>query len=165
MPPSFDTLAAAAKENEEAKSMIELGYFHAIGKSLIQSYRENKLPLPDPAKPLDAFFDTRPDYNPLLNTDMVVTLSERMQLLESFVETIPEQFCAPNIMVLDENKSFKNKTIKNVKNDATSSANSETAHEMVHDPRASYDGLDSSPMDAKVGEPVKFLGWDNVLYN
>ena len=61
LPPSFDTLAAAAKENEEAKSMIELGYFHAIGKSLIQSYRENKLPLPDPAKPLDAFLNTYPD--------------------------------------------------------------------------------------------------------
>jgi hypothetical protein len=28
LPPSFDTLAAVAKENEEAKSMIELGYFH-----------------------------------------------------------------------------------------------------------------------------------------
>ncbi len=81
LPPSFDTLAAAGKVNEEAKSMIDLGYFHAIGKSLIQSYRENKLPLPDPAKPLDAFFDTRPDYNPLLNTDMVVTLSKRMQHL------------------------------------------------------------------------------------
>ena len=165
LPPSFDTLAAAAKENEEAKSMIELGYFYAIGKSLIQSYRENKLPLPDPAKPLDAFFDTsgqyitedtqlggspysfpqaykvfmknlakelkvkgrnlfhpirlaltgemsgqdvtkqlsllsivsRPDDNPLLNTDMVVTLSERMERLESFLETIPEQFRSPLI--------------------------------------------------------------------
>jgi hypothetical protein len=95
----------------------------------------------------------------------VVTLSERMQHLESFVETIPEQFCAPNIMVPDENKSFKDKTMEDVKNDATSSANSETAHERVHDPRASYDGppvtaLDSPPMDAKVGEPVTFLRWD-----
>ena len=53
--------------------------------------------MPDPAKPLDAFFDTRPDYNPLLNTDMVVTLSERMQRLESFLETIPEQFRSPLI--------------------------------------------------------------------
>jgi hypothetical protein len=161
LPLSFNTFAAAAAEEyEEAKSMIELGYFYAIGKGLIQSYRENKLPLPDPQKPLDAFFDTtgqhitedtqlggslysfpqaytvfmknlgkelkvkgrnlfhpirlaltgemsgqdvtkqlsllsivsRPDYNPLLNTDMVVTLSERMQRLESFLETIPEQF-------------------------------------------------------------------------
>ncbi len=219
LPPSFDTLAAAAKENEEAKSMIELGYFYTIGKSLIQSYRANKLPLPDPAKPLDAFFDTtgqyitedtqlggspysfpqaykvfmknlakelkvkgrnlfhpirlaltgemsgqdvtkqlsllsivsRPDYNPLLNTDMVVTLSERLQRLEFFLETIPEQFRTPNIMVPDENKSLKDKTIENVKNDATSSGKSETALVNVHDPRASYDGPPVTALDIRVG--------------
>jgi hypothetical protein len=40
---------------------------------------------------------SRPDYNPLLNTDMVVTLSKRMQSLRSFLETIPEQFRSPLI--------------------------------------------------------------------
>jgi methionine--tRNA ligase beta chain len=94
---------------------------------------------------------SRPDDNPLLNTDMVVTLSERMERLESFLETIPEQFRTPNIMVPDENKSFKDKTIENVKNDATSSANSEMAHERVHDPRASYDGPPVTALDIRVG--------------
>jgi hypothetical protein len=42
-------------------------------------------------------FVSHPDYNPLLNTDIVVTLSERMQHLESFLETIPEQFRSPLI--------------------------------------------------------------------
>jgi hypothetical protein len=67
------------------------------------------------------------------------------------VETIPEQFRAPTIMVPDENKSFKDKMIENVKNNAMSSANSETAHERVHDPRASYDGPPVTALDIRVG--------------
>jgi len=225
LPPSYDALLTE-EGSEEAKSMIELGYFYSIGRNLIQSFKENKFPLPDPTKPLDAFFDSSGQYpiiedtqlggapysfpqaykvfmknlaknsnvkgkflfhpirlaltgemsgqdvtkqlsllsivsrpvngNPLLSTDMVVTLNERMERLEAFLETIPEQFRAPNKAESSDNTTTgQNKRIDQGTHPANDSSSNDLAGEDTSSSkdigRASYEGPPITALDIRVG--------------
>ena len=225
LPSSYDALLAE-EGSEEAKSMIELGYFYSIGKNLIQSFKENKFPLPDPTKPLDAFFDTSGQYpiiedtqlggapysfpqaykvfmknlakdsnvkgkflfhpirlaltgemsgqdvtkqlsllsivsrpgngNPLLSTDMVVTLNERMERLEAFLETIPEQFRTPSKAEPSDNTTTgQNKRIDQGKKPVNDSSSNDLVVEDTSSAkdtgRASYEGPPITALDIRVG--------------
>ena len=217
---SFDELA---QSNEEAKSMIELGYFYPIGRRLIESFKENNLPLPDPTKPLDAFFDASGQYpviedttlgggaysfpqaykvfmknlakglgvkgkllfhpvrlaltgemsgqdvtkqlrllsiasrtgddNPLLTTDMVVSLEERMKRLEAFLDTVPEQFHSPKGPT-----ELKGNTDKAVASETSTFASAHASAATAASPaasdvdlRASYNGPPITALDIRVG--------------
>mmetsp|Transcript_17630 Transcript_17630/g.39924 ORF Transcript_17630/g.39924 Transcript_17630/m.39924 type:complete len:343 (-) Transcript_17630:915-1943(-) len=53
LPPSYADLAP---EGEEV-NMIHNGHFYAIGSALVRVFEAGEMPLPDPARPSDAFLD------------------------------------------------------------------------------------------------------------
>ncbi|MGH3055975.1 MAG: hypothetical protein ACRDL7_13455, partial [Gaiellaceae bacterium] len=57
LPSTFDDIL-----DNDAKEMICTGYFHSLGKQLVESVRGNKFPLPDKANLLAAFTDTGGQY-------------------------------------------------------------------------------------------------------
>lgn len=212
LPSSFDQL-----QDEEAKKMIEVGNFYSLAKKLIDLFKANELPLPDPERPLSAFLDVNGggieedsqagggayDYTAAYKAQMkdiskelkikgknlfhpvrlaltgemsgqdvtkqlsllamacqedsvvdadaagVVSLNDRMNRLESFVETIPEKFRAPRA------KEAKKKEAKSTNQEKNESVNVVEATQGAADPKETYEGPPVAALDIRVGRILK----------
>mmetsp|Transcript_11081 Transcript_11081/g.17077 ORF Transcript_11081/g.17077 Transcript_11081/m.17077 type:complete len:827 (-) Transcript_11081:68-2548(-) len=212
LPPSFDQL-----QDEEAKEMIKVGNFYSLAKKLIDLFKANELPLPDPERPVSAFLDVNDggieedsqagggayDYtaaykaqmkeiskelkikgknlfhpvrlaltgemsgqdvtkqlsllamacqeDSVVNADAagVVNFSDRMNRLESFLETIPEEFRAPRA------KEGKKKEAKSTNQEKNESVNAVEATQGAADPKETYEGPPIAALDIRVGRILK----------
>jgi len=212
LPASFDEL-----QNQEAKKMIEEGNFYPLGKKLIQLFKANELPLPDPERPVSAFLDVNGagieedsqsgggayDYTAAYKAQMkdmakefkikgknlfhpirlaltgemsgqdvtkqlsllamacqedsvvdreaasVVSFGERMNRLDVFLETFPEEFRAPTAKEEKiEAKSTNNKGDDTIK--ITTEATTVTV-----DSKDTYDGPPIAALEIRVGRILK----------
>lgn len=211
LPASFDEL-----QDQEAKKMIEVGNFYPLGKKLLQLFKANELPLPDPERPLSAFLDVNGagieedsqsgggayDYTAAYKAHMkelakefkikgknlfhpirlaltgemsgqdvtkqlsllamacqednvvdaqaasVISFSERMNRLDAFLETIPEEFRAPRA-------KEEKKEAKPTSNEEKETKVATAANPVSIDPKDTYEGPPIAALDIRVGRILK----------